>query len=36
VLMALACQRDELLIVLEPKERGAPGKEPASLCVCES
>ena len=36
VLMALPGQRDELLVVLEPEERRAPGKEPASLCVCES
>jgi hypothetical protein len=35
VLVALAGERDELLVVLEAEEGRAPGEEPATLCVCE-
>jgi hypothetical protein len=33
--VALAGQGDELLVVLEAEEGGAPGEEPAALGVCE-
>ena len=35
VLVALAGQRDEVLVILEAEKGRAPGEKPASLCVCE-
>jgi hypothetical protein len=35
MLMALAGQRDEVLVILEAEEGRTPGEKPASLCVCE-